>query len=35
MSRRTRDLMLDLTVAAHERICVVYQAMCVVEAVES
>ena len=24
----------DFTVAAHERICVVYQAMCIVEAVE-
>ncbi len=35
MSWRTRRIMLGLTVAAHERICVVYQAMCVVEAVES
>jgi hypothetical protein len=34
MSWRSRHMMLDLTVAAHERICVVYQAMCVVQAAE-
>ena len=34
MSWRSRHLMRDLTVAAHERMCVVYRAMCVVEAVE-
>jgi hypothetical protein len=35
MSWRSRKLMLDLTVTAHERLCVVYPAMIVVEAVES
>ena len=35
MSWRSRHMMLDLTVAAHERICVVYQAMCIVQAAES
>lgn len=34
MSWRSRNLIRDLTVAAHERICVVYQAMCIVQAVE-
>ena len=35
LSWRTRYLMRDLTIAAHERICVVHQAMCIVEAAES
>ncbi len=34
LSWRSRNLMLDLTVAAYERHCVVHQTMCIVEAAE-
>jgi hypothetical protein len=35
MSWRTRRLMLGPTVASHERLCLVHQAMVVAEAAES